>query len=166
MKKLVLTTLLLLTSAATLAKQLSDADRTFDLIVDTPGKSKDQIYLSSKVWIAESFKSSKAVLEIDSKQDGLLLGNAIIKYPCKGFSCITYEGWTSPFTLKIEMKEEKFRVTFSNIQLSLPGQPGYSAPSTFPITEQSDLDRIKPALVQLAHDLENAVKRSSSQQDF
>ena len=57
---------------------VADEDRTFDRVVEAPGHSKDDIYTATKVWIAENFKSAKSVIELDSKEDGIIIGNGVI----------------------------------------------------------------------------------------
>ena len=55
------------------AKALTDTDRTFDCVYEVPEKSKDQIYSSTKIWIAENFRSAKAVIEYDNKEEYTLM---------------------------------------------------------------------------------------------
>ena len=58
--------------------------------------------------------------------------------------------WRVPFTMKVETKDGKIRVTFTNIHLAWPARysSGIStAAADFPIKEQSDLDKIKPELL-------------------
>jgi len=47
---------------------IADADRTFERIVEAPGYSKKQIFNGTKIWIAENFRSAKAVLEYENKK--------------------------------------------------------------------------------------------------
>ena len=55
---------------------VTEADRTFERIVPAPGHNKDEIYDSVKMWIAENFRSAKAVIEYDNKQAGTIIGNS------------------------------------------------------------------------------------------
>jgi len=126
----------------------------FERVVEAPGKSQDEIYKIIKVWMAKSFGSSKEVIELDSKEDGIIIGNGIIDYPCQGLSCMAKEDWTVPFTMQIDIKDEKFRLTFSNVKLSWP--PSYSATvGSSPaydgaIRNIGDLNAIKPKLLSLS----------------
>jgi len=52
---------------------IADADRTFERIVEAPGYSKEQIFNGTKIWIAENFKSAKAVLEYENKDAGTII---------------------------------------------------------------------------------------------
>ena len=72
-------------------------------------------------WIAENFKSSKAVIEMKDKDLGVIIGNAAIDVN------ITITKWLpavyNPFTfkMKIEMKDKRFRMTFSNVKMVTNG---------------------------------------------
>lgn len=46
---------------------VTEADRTFEGSFEAPGATKDQIYNATKVWIAENFRSAKAVIEYDNQ---------------------------------------------------------------------------------------------------
>ena len=76
--------------------------------------SSDDIYLKLRQWFVETYKSSEAVLEIEDGENGVLMG--------KGTSNINivdrFGGNTTKdidYTLKIEIKEARFRITFSDI---------------------------------------------------
>ena len=136
---------------------VADADRTFERVVEAPGYSKEQIFNGTKIWIAENFKSAKAVLEYENKDAGTLIGNGIISYPCSGLECIAKADWRVPFTMRVDIKDQKFRLTFSNLHLSWPAsynrtygaQPGHDGP----IRNQSDLDAVRPVLLKFGDQL-------------
>lgn len=88
-------------------------------VVQLAGKSQKEIYLSSKRWIAESFSSAKAVTQLDSPESGeILLKGYMQDGPIGGL------GLPVPvdFTLLIEMKDGKARLTFSDIWLNMGPQ--------------------------------------------
>lgn len=136
---------------------VADADRTFERVVEAPGYSKEQIFNGTKIWIAENFKSAKTVLEYENKDAGTLIGNGIISYPCSGLECIAKADWKVPFTMRVDIKDQKFRLTFSNLNLSWPpsynrtygAQPGHDAP----IVNKSDLDTVRPVLLKFGDQL-------------
>src|SRR5699024_3353670 len=82
---------------------------TFQRVVEAPGNSRDEIYSGTKIWIAENFKSAKAVIELDSKEDGLLIGNGRTAYPCDGSDCFGTGGQTVSFTMRVDMQDDRFR---------------------------------------------------------
>ena len=147
---------LFLSSCAGL-QQVTNEDRTFERVFEAPGYSKEQIFNGTKIWIAENFKSSKAVLEYENKETGTIIGNGIIPYPCKGLECIGKAEWKVPFTMRVDIKDEKFRLTFSNLHLSWPpsynrtygAQPGHDGP----VGTKGDLDKIKPELLYFGNQL-------------
>ena len=136
---------------------ITDSDRTFERVVEAPGYSKEQIFNGTKIWIAENFKSAKAVLEYENKDTGTIIGNGIISYPCSGLEYIAKADWKVPFTMRVDIKDQKFRLTFSNLHLSWP--PSYN--TTFgvqsghdgPIRTQSDLDAVRPELLKFGDQL-------------
>ena len=125
---------------------VNNADLTFNRVVDAPGFTKDQIYDFTKMWVAENFKSAKAVIEYEDKATGAIIGNGSISYPCQGVNCIAKESWKVHFTMRVDIKDDKFRLSFSNLGLWSPGTYGRVGQET-PIYMQSDLDAVKPKLL-------------------
>ena len=143
-------------NGCTSVQPIIESDRTFERVVNAPGYKKEQIYNSTKIWIAENFKSAKAVIELDSKEEGILIGNGIIKYPCDGMECLAKSDWKVPFTMRVDIKDQKFKISFSNIKLSWPASsssgiisPAYDGP----INLQDDMNKIKPVLLKFADDI-------------
>jgi hypothetical protein len=142
-------------------QQITEADRTFERIVPAPGHSKDEIYDSVKMWIAENFRSAKAVIEYDNKVAGTIIGNGNMKYPCSGLDCIAKNNWTVPFTMRVDTKDEKFRLTFSNLKVSWPpsynATVGYQKGHTGPVNTKGDFDAIKPRLLALGEQILSSI---------
>lgn len=145
---------------------LPETDKTVTAVVDIPGKTKDQIYIGAKTWIAETFRSAKAVIEVDSKEDGLIIGNGNIPYPCAGAAdCLGAGTFKVGFTMKCEIKDAKYRVIFSNIRILTPGQAGVHSSGDNPIYWQKDMDKIRPKLLELSDELASSIK-GKSKSDF
>ncbi len=88
-------------------------------IVNLDGKSKDQIYEGSKVWIAKSFKSSNNVIQYQNPEAGSIIGKGNMQFPCKGFiDCGAFGNDRVNFTIQIEAKDNKARVSISDITAS------------------------------------------------
>ncbi len=84
------------------------------IVVD--GKSKDQIFDASKIWIAKSFKSANNVVQYEDKASGTIIGKGNIKFPCYDFtSCGAFGNDRVNFTVKIDSKDNKARISFSDI---------------------------------------------------
>jgi len=148
---------------------VAESDKTFERVVEAPGNSKEQIYTSIKIWIAENFKSAKSVIELDSKEDGLIIGNGIIQYPCSGMDCLAKGDWKVPFTMRVDMKDTKFKISFSNIKLSWPASysSGISSPAyNGSVNSQGDMDVIKPALLKFGDEILISINSSKSKSDW
>lgn len=150
-------------------KQVKQEDLTIQQVVEAPGFSKYQIYDYCKIWFAENFRSVEALIEHDDRENCCLIGNGIIKYPCQGFDCIAKGDWQVHFTMRVDTKDGKFRQTFSNLQLSCPARTdslGYHPAYRGPINTQGDLDRIKPALLQMANQIKFAIGQEKVKEDW
>lgn len=160
---------LFLTGCAGL-QPITDADRTFERVVEAPGCSKEQIFNGTKIWIAENFKSAKAVLEYENKDMGTIIGNGIIPYPCSGLDCIAKADWMVHFTMRVDIKDQKFRLTFSNLHLSWPpsynrtfgAQPGHDGP----ISTQGDLDAVRPKLLRFGDQILSSLGKDKRKSDW
>jgi hypothetical protein len=149
---------------------ITDTERTFDAVYEVPGFTKDQIFNSTKIWIAENFRSAKAVLEFENKEQGVLIGNGSIKYPCSGLECLAKDDWTIPFTMRVDMKDGKFKLTFSNLRLAWPpsynSTYGASAGRDEPINQRGDLLAAKPSLLAFGNQITAAVQKNSNVKDW
>jgi len=131
-------------------------DRTIEQVFEAPGYSKEQIFSSTKIWIAENFRSSKSVLEYENKDSGTIIGNGIIPYPCSGLGCMVQGDWKVPFTMRVDIKDQKFRLTFTNLRLSWPADNSkYGVRTAYdgPIGRQGAFDAISPVLLKFGDDI-------------
>lgn len=133
-------------------------DYELSAVFETPGKSKDEIFKATKVWIAENFRSAKSVIEYESQADGTLIGNGVIPYPCRGLECVGKSNWSVPFTMRSDMKDGRFRLEFSNVRLRWPPTMTYPGRDG-PVNTQGDWDAIKGALLDLGPALSLAIAR-------
>lgn len=65
----------------------------------------------SKMWLANTFNDSKSVIEYSSKENGTIIGKGFIKNVSYG----TLVQMDTRFTLKIEVKDNKTRLTFQDM---------------------------------------------------
>jgi len=144
-------------------------DLTIQQVVEVPGFTKYQIYDYCKIWVAENFRSAKAVIEHDDRENCCLIGNGIVKYPCHGLECIAKHDWEVHFTMRIDTKDGKFRQTFSNLQLSWPARVdslGYHPAHRGPIATQGDLAKVKPALLEMTNQIKFAIGTEKKEADW
>lgn len=77
----------------------------------THNKTKDEGFELSKMWLADTFNDSKAVIEYTNKKDGTIIGKGIL-------TNVDYGGLVvcdTRFTLKIDVKDNKSRLSFKNM---------------------------------------------------
>ncbi|MCU4365644.1 DUF4468 domain-containing protein [Acinetobacter variabilis] len=85
-------------------------------VVEIEGYSKDQLFESSKIWMAKVFNSSNNVVQYADKNTGSIIGKGNIQYPCSGFmDCEAFGRDVVNFTIKIDTKDSRARVAFSDI---------------------------------------------------
>lgn len=77
--------------------------------------NKDEIFEMSKMWMAKNFKSAKSVLEYESKEKGIIIGNGSV------YTAIN--GGLSPigaiFTMQLDIKDGKVRIRIDNVQQAM-----------------------------------------------
>lgn len=102
---------------------------SFVSIVDVNNVSQSELHNRAKVWFINSFRDSKEVIQLDDKENGILIG--------KGNSIITYSATlvtmteNISFKVVIRVKDNKYRAEITDIVLrSEPNQFQASAIST------------------------------------
>lgn len=140
---------------------ITDEERTVVQVFDAPGSTKDQIYAASKLWIAENFKSAEAVVDYDDPSEGTIIGNGNMAYTCDGgFACsIRRDAWRVTFKMKVEAKDGRFRLTFTNVELLLPTGPS-------PITQREDLENIRAELLKFGPEIAARVGEAQGADDW
>lgn len=132
---------------------LTEEDRTIVQVYEAPGFTKDQLFTASRMWIAQNFKSADAVIEYENKDEGTIIGNGNMAYPCGGaFACMVKADWRVPFTMKVETKDGRIRLTFTNIHLAWPASFNSGIRTNAhdgPVNQRGDLDKIRPELLKL-----------------
>jgi hypothetical protein len=132
-------------------------EQTFTYIVEIPNTSKDRIFSGARTWIAQTFRSAKAVIQYENTADGTLVGNGIIDYPCSGFDCVGKQNWLAPFTVTLDVKDNKARASFSNLRVVYPASHVVPAGDR-PVAYQDEMAAIKPALIRMIDDMSNSIK--------
>lgn len=102
----------------------ADVGQPVEFVLDAPGKTKDQIFSASKSWIAETFVSGKAVIDDADKDSGRIIAKGIIDKPCSSLQCVMEMGWQIGFTMRIDSKDGKVRITYTNPVVITPASSG------------------------------------------
>jgi hypothetical protein len=146
-------------------QQAPESELTIQQVYEVPGSPQDKIYNEAKIWVAENFRSAKAVIEHDDAKSGTLIGNGNMKYPCSGLDCVAKNDWKVHFTMRMDTKDNRFRLTFSNLMLSWPSSYnttfGYQKGQEVRVWQQGDVNIIRPELLQIGNNIAAAVKNSA-----
>ncbi len=95
-------------------------------VFDFESYPKDKLYSFVKVYFAEIFKSSNDVIQLDDKENGIILGKGITHFNVRSgkydFKC------KMSFTLKVLVKDNKCKIDVYNIVYndSFPAEKFYS----------------------------------------
>ena len=110
-----------------------DSNLLYTGVVTISNKTKIDLYKNAQQWFVDYFNSSKAVIQNQDKEDGLIVGKGILKFASK-----IGMGMTMPFgdnvTVKIECKDGKYRYSFYDISITY----FYNGTTDFTIDEVMD----------------------------
>lgn len=146
---------------------LTEEERNVVQVFEAEGYTKDQIYSASKMWIAENFKSAKAVTEYESPEEGTIVGNGNIGYPCTGgFACSIRAGaWRVGFTMKLESKDGRFRLTFTNVVIQYPASM-YGPAHDQAVKSREDMDNIRAKLLEFGPQIVASLGKAKGSDDW
>lgn len=121
MRKVIATTCLFLFMAVTSKSQSNYRVEA----IDSVSKSKEQIYSDTKMFIAENWKSAKAVIQNDDKEAGLILVRAVNIQTATTVVVVTF---TYDYTVKFQMKDNRYKITIDGVSCNqaLWGNTPYS----------------------------------------
>ncbi|MCE6007564.1 DUF4468 domain-containing protein [Acinetobacter soli] len=87
-------------------------------VVELPNMAQKQIYDASKIWMAKAFKSANSVIQYEDASTGTIIGKGNMQYPCSGtWNCLAHADHLILFTVKVDTKDNKARVTFNDLLL-------------------------------------------------
>lgn len=103
---------------------MKDGKVNYNDVVLVDSCSKDRLYLKAKHWFIDSYRSAKDVIQLDDKENGELIGKGFFE---TYWQILFYAGqqinvW---YTVKIQMKENKFRYEITDFRIKY-----YSAPTS------------------------------------
>jgi hypothetical protein len=162
MKRLVLICTALFLSGCAAAMPVKQEDMTYQKVIELPKQSKQQIFEKSKQWIASTFKSSKAVLEYDNKDEGVIIGNGSMDRP---ISAINITGGSLiSFNMREDIKDNKARLTFSKFLAIVP--PSQYGPGGERDILSADLEGIRANFDGLAQSLSSYILGGKSNDNW
>ncbi len=109
-----------------LSVPIEDGKVKYSSVVSVEGAAKDDLYARARLWLPEAFKDSRDAIQVDDKENGLLLGKGRTIVRNMGFGGQPLEK-TWSFTLKIQVKEGRYKIDLYDIDYSF-FQPGAGMP--------------------------------------
>lgn len=137
------------------AQPIAPDEASFEITVDAAGVPRDKIHDGAKIWIAANFKSSRAVIDLDDKPAGILIGNGRIAYPCSGIECLAKGAWKIGFKMRLDARDGRFRLQFSNLTLIVPPPNGFERA----ISMRGEFDNAKQAFLAFGPQIRAAILR-------
>lgn len=80
----------------------------FQEVVDAPGRSASELHQQSRLWFAETFKSSQDVIQLDDSEAHIIIG--------KAWSPLQDRGDRIWYTFKVECKDGRYRYTMYDVE--------------------------------------------------
>lgn len=149
--------------------QLKPEERLVERVYDAKGYSKDKLYQGARTWMAENFRSAKAVIDYENKEEATIIGNGTMAYPCKGMDCLGKSDWRVSFTMRFEAKEERFRLDFTNLKISWPASynSGFRSPAyEGGVNLQNEMNDIKPVLLGFGDGITRSLNKASTKSNW
>jgi hypothetical protein len=100
--------------------------------IDSVSKSKTQIYADTKMFIAETWKSAKDVIQNDDKENGIILIKGV-SIQSKYFQMNDHK-WVYSYTVKFLMKEGKYKIILGDVKCT----DAYAGSYKWPLIEFCD----------------------------
>ena len=126
-------------------------------VVEVENMSKDEIFIKSMEWFSRTFKESKSVIDYQDKEAGKIMGNGAITHY---FSMIV--NGQVKFSVKIEVRENRSRITLSNFSAKIIGSSG---PAVDGALIEGEYIKALPKLEILMDDYATYLKSASSSND-
>lgn len=93
---------------------------TYSEIIDAPRQSKDVIYSKVRGWVSEKFRSSKAVIDLEDKENGKLVAKGNIDAGVLKNGINKVSGGHIDFTMTFLIKDDKLKVVSTNFVHEAP----------------------------------------------
>jgi hypothetical protein len=77
-----------------------------------------QLYDTAKVYLAQNVQGIK--FDLEDKAANYFIASGNIKSPASGLMVMMESGWKLYFTVRIDFKENKFKLLFTNIRVMIP----------------------------------------------
>jgi hypothetical protein len=87
----------------------------FTVVQDVASTSQSELYSRAKIWFVNNFRDAKEVVQLDDKENGLIMGKGNF-YVSYGFMGLPVSERMN-FTVSIRVKDNKFKAQITGMQL-------------------------------------------------
>lgn len=138
-----------------------DGKAFYEVIDSLPGTKVD-LYNKSKVWFVNTFNSAKAVIQLDDKEGGLMMGKGLTSFDAGNVM-------TGPirqainYTININVKENKYRIQVYDIYVSDGNDLAYTTETLlkYPKMNKKKIERIDSNVRDLIASFKAAINKKS-----
>ena len=124
--------LILLTGCSTVSRQpLTDGVAEYQEVVEVDA-DKTTIYNKTLQWMAEGFRSAQDVIQYKDEGEGVIIGKGVVDVT------YTFAPYPTHFTLKVEAKDGRYRVTFFDMYFIHQGAFGTASQTGFTTSLQME----------------------------
>lgn len=144
-----------LMAIALLALPSSAADEFAVEIVRPAPLKKDDLFTQTLLWMAESFRSSKEVIDLKDKELGTIIGNGAVDINVGLLPFLPPVNAPVTFKVRIDVKDNRYRMAFSQVKIAFDGHPK-------PIEDtnrESNEPRVREHFEQMANSLDAYLAR-------
>src|SRR5262249_29962950 len=124
--------------------------------LEAPGTPKERIFDATKAWFTDTLRAESKSIEYENRQEATLVASATIPCPCSGADCIGKHDWKLPFTMRVDIKDARFTVSFSNVRLTWP-EISYRSAYSGPVQPYGKWDTVKAHFQSLGTEIQQAV---------
>ena len=94
--------------------QSSEAIKYMEVVELDSTRTAKNLYSQARMWFAETYRSSKDVIQLEDKENGRIIGKGNIKYESNIFVGSTgTRGWIN-YTISISVKDGKYKYEITN----------------------------------------------------
>ena len=86
---------------------------SFTTIIDAPGKTKDELYITLNNWFVSSFNSGKSVVQMTDKEQGVILAKGYLSGVGSRFGFLKSVSVGEYIIIRLDIKDEKVRLITS-----------------------------------------------------
>jgi len=141
---------------------LKDGKVFYEEIDTLPNSLKADLYNRSRIWFVNTFNSAKAVLQMDDKEAGIVMGKGATGLDIGNFISGTIKSYIN-YTINITVKDNKCRMQVFDIYVSDLNNNSYTPEYClkYPKMNKKKLERIDNSVKDLIASYKAAVSKKS-----